>query len=82
MINRLHIYSRGRLPSLKPSASAGNLNLFSEDSVVTRLDHKLKEMETKRGNLLGPLEEKTARKPGAGEATAAVGVHCWQPLYI
>ena len=49
LINRLNIYSRGRtLPQLKPSELASsqsltNLNLFDDESVVTRLDKKLKE---------------------------------------
>ena len=51
MINRLHIYSRGQLPRLKPSVSAGNVSLFSEDSVVTKLDNKLKEFANRKKNL-------------------------------
>ena len=54
LINRLNIYSRGRtLPQLKPSELASsqsltNLNLFDEESVVTRLDKKLKERMCKK----------------------------------
>ena len=54
LINRLNIYSRGRtLPQLKPSELASsqsltNLNLFDDESVVTRLDKKLKERMWKK----------------------------------
>ena len=66
MINRLHIYSRGRtLPQLKSSeisssmtkrtefsSTPSNLNLFDEESVVTRLDKKLKDLEIKRNSVV------------------------------
>ena len=61
IINRLHIYSRGRkLPTLKPkefSSTPSNLNTLGvggaeEEDVVTRLDKKLKDLEIKRSKVL------------------------------
>ena len=60
IINRLHIYSRGRkLPTLKPkefSSTPNNLDSLGvggeEEDVVTRLDKKLKDLEIKRGKVL------------------------------
>ena len=61
IINRLHIYSRGRkLPTLKPkefSSTPSNLNNLGvggveEEDVVTRLDKKLKDLEIKRSKVL------------------------------
>ena len=59
IINRLHIYSRGRkLPTIKHkefSSTPSNLDKLgvgSEDDVVTRLDKKLKDLEIKRSKVL------------------------------
>ena len=59
IINRLHIYSRGRkLPTIKHkefSSTPSNLDklgVSSEDDVVTRLDKKLKDLEIKRSKVL------------------------------
>ena len=67
LINRLHIYSRGRtLPTLKPaefSSTPSNLNLFDDESVISRLDKKLKHLEIKRNNVvLEKVEPKTSPK--------------------
>ena len=50
IINRHHIYSRRHQQNVKHSVSTGNLSLFDEESVVTRLDNKLKEFENKKNN--------------------------------
>ena len=58
IINRLHIYSRGRkLPTLKPkefSSTPSNLDGvgIEEEDVVERLDKKLKDLEMKRMKVL------------------------------
>ena len=59
IINRLHIYSRGRkLPTIKHkdfSSTPSNLDklgVSSEEDVVTRLDKKLKDLEMKRSKVL------------------------------
>ena len=59
IINRLHIYSRGRkLPTIKHkefSSTPSNLDklgVSSEEDVVTRLDKKLKDLEIKRSKVL------------------------------
>ena len=58
IINRLHIYSRGRkLPTIKHkefSSTPSNLDTLgvsSEEDVVTRLDKKLKDLEIKRSKV-------------------------------
>ena len=53
----MNIYSRGRtLPQLNrselSSSTPNNLNLFDDESVVTRLDKKLKDLEYKRNNVV------------------------------
>ena len=63
VINRLHIYSRRHQKNEKHSVSTGNLSLFDEESVVTRLDKKLKEFANKRNNnstsesIISPIHE-------------------------
>ena len=48
MINRLHIYSRRTQTNGRHSVSTGNISIFDEESVVSRLDIKLKEFATRK----------------------------------
>ena len=73
LINRLNIYSRGRtLPQLKHSAisssTPNNLNLFDNESVVTRLDKKLKDLELKRNSV---VLDKVESSPAMSEQSKA-----------
>ena len=54
------------MPTLKPaefSSTPNNLNLFDDESVISRLDKKLKHLEIKRNNVvLEKVEPKTSPK--------------------
>lgn len=75
IINRLHIYSRGRkLPTIKHkefSSTPSNLDTLgvsSEEDVVTRLDKKLKDLEIKRSKVL--LEKNVSDSDKRSEAVS------------
>ena len=74
IINRLHIYSRGRkLPTIKHkefSSTPSNLDTLgvsSEEDVVTRLDKKLKDLEIKRSKVLLEMVELPTESVSGGD---------------
>ena len=80
IINRLHIYSRGRkLPTIKHkefSSTPSNLDTLgvsSEEDVVTRLDKKLKDLEIKRSKVrLEKVELQTETVSASDKRSEAV----------
>ena len=80
IINRLHIYSRGRkLPTIKHkefSSTPSNLDTLgvsSEEDVVTRLDKKLKDLEIKRSKVrLEKVELQAETVSGSDKRSEAV----------